>query len=30
MEEAFFIGAAVDEGASHALDDAIWHCAASC
>ncbi len=30
MEEAFFVGAAVDEGASHAFDDAIWHCAASC
>ena len=30
MEEAFFVGAAVDEGASHAFDDAIWHWAASC
>jgi hypothetical protein len=29
MEEAFFIGAAVDEGASHALDDLLWHRAAS-
>jgi hypothetical protein len=25
MEEAFFVEAAMNEGASHAFDDAIWH-----
>jgi hypothetical protein len=29
MEEAFFVGAAMDEGAGHALDDLLWHRAAS-
>ena len=29
MEEAFFVGAAVDERASHAFDDVLWNRAAS-
>lgn len=29
MEEAFFVGAAMDEGAGHAFDDVLWHRAAS-